>query len=246
MESFDLIKHLSIPINTRGRDFFISDIHGQFDELQSLLRLVKFAPDTDRLFSCGDVIDRGPKSKECLKLLEEPWFYSVLGNHEYFLLQSEQGSYYWKTLWLKNGGDWSLAITEEQLSMYSEVITKQMPLTMTIDTTFGAVGILHAEYPFKCWPISKSNLASKEIRKIISGRDFIESKKAVFTDNIKLIFSGHTEISEPQLLGNHLYINTQEANHLLNICTIEKGEALFYSNDLELNRPDFSRHLITL
>ncbi|WP_440878445.1 metallophosphoesterase [Vibrio natriegens] len=233
MEDFDLTKHLSIPINTIGRDFFISDIHGQFDELQSLLRLVKFAPETDRLFSCGDVIDRGPKSKECLKLVEEPWFYSVLGNHEYFLLQSEQGSYYWKTLWLKNGGDWSLALTEEQLSKYSKVITKQLPLTMTIETTYGAVGILHAEYPFKCWPISKNSLTLKEIRKIVSGRDFIENQKVVNTDNIKLVLSGHTEISAPLLLGNHLYINTQKVNHPLKICTIEKGEVLFYSHDLE-------------
>jgi serine/threonine protein phosphatase 1 len=45
-----------------------------------------FDPYRDRVFSVGDLIDRGPKSLATLQLIAEPWFHAVLGNHELMLL----------------------------------------------------------------------------------------------------------------------------------------------------------------
>jgi hypothetical protein len=76
----------TVPANVDGRDFVVGDLHGCFDELAKLMTYVKFDPKRDRLFSTGDLIDRGPRSSDCLTLLSKPWFYPVLGNHEDLLL----------------------------------------------------------------------------------------------------------------------------------------------------------------
>jgi len=76
----------TISANVDGRDFIVGDLHGCYDELSKLMTYVKFDPKKDRLFSTGDLIDKGPKSSECLSLLNEPWFFSVLGNNEDSLL----------------------------------------------------------------------------------------------------------------------------------------------------------------
>jgi len=71
-----------IEANVEGRDFVVGDLHGCYDDLINLLRYVKFNPKKDRLFSTGDLIDRGPKPFESISLLNKEWFYPVLGNHE--------------------------------------------------------------------------------------------------------------------------------------------------------------------
>lgn len=75
-----------IAANVDGRDFIIGDLHGCYDELLKLLAYVNFNTDCDRLFSTGDLLDRGPRSQDCLELLNEPWFHCILGNHEDILL----------------------------------------------------------------------------------------------------------------------------------------------------------------
>ena len=62
--------HIFIPKNIKGRDFVVGDIHGHYDLLKTELKTVGFDKQKDRLFSVGDIIDRGPKSEECLTLLD--------------------------------------------------------------------------------------------------------------------------------------------------------------------------------
>ena len=64
--------------------YAIGDIQGCYDELKSLLNEVNFQTDKDELWICGDLINRGPKSLECINFL-----YSIrenchitLGNHD--------------------------------------------------------------------------------------------------------------------------------------------------------------------
>ena len=72
--------------NTHGRDFVVGDIHGMLSLLTQLLQDVRFDASTDRLFSTGDLVDRGEDSRGALMLLKEPWFFPVRGNHEDMLL----------------------------------------------------------------------------------------------------------------------------------------------------------------
>lgn len=71
-----------IERNIAGRDFAVGDIHGHFTALQGALDAVAFDPVRDRLFSVGDMVDRGPESEQVLDWLAKPWFFAVQGNHE--------------------------------------------------------------------------------------------------------------------------------------------------------------------
>jgi hypothetical protein len=65
-----------------SRTIVVGDIHGCYDELISLLDKVGFGAD-DRLVSVGDLITKGPKSREVLDLfIKEPRLTAVLGNHD--------------------------------------------------------------------------------------------------------------------------------------------------------------------
>ena len=72
--------------NTAGRDFIVGDLHGCRAMLDTLLEHVVFDVQKDRLFSTGDLVDRGPDSEGCLALMKQPWFYPVLGNHDAMLM----------------------------------------------------------------------------------------------------------------------------------------------------------------
>ena len=70
-----------LPANTTGIDWIVGDLRGMYDHLVTLLAYINFNTDTDRLFLVGDLINRGPKSIECLRLLKEPFVYCAMGNH---------------------------------------------------------------------------------------------------------------------------------------------------------------------
>jgi len=76
-----------LPPNNIGKDYVVGDLHGCFDLLNRLMEHVNFDESCDRLFSVGDLIDRGPDSLFCLEFLDEPWFYAVKGNHELMMLE---------------------------------------------------------------------------------------------------------------------------------------------------------------
>ena len=76
-----------LPSNQLGKDYIVGDLHGCFSLLERLMKEVSFNKNHDRLFSVGDLIDRGPESLRCLQLLSEPWFYAVKGNHEDMFLE---------------------------------------------------------------------------------------------------------------------------------------------------------------
>ncbi len=69
------------------RTLIIGDIHGCYDELSSLIE--KFNPDSsDKIYCVGDVINRGPFSDKCIKLVKELSIITVMGNHEYWYIKS--------------------------------------------------------------------------------------------------------------------------------------------------------------
>lgn len=74
-----------------GQLWFVGDLHGQYDLLLKAMQKSGFSPTQgDQLVCTGDLIDCGPQSGDVLHLLEQPWFWSVLGNHETMLLTKTQ------------------------------------------------------------------------------------------------------------------------------------------------------------
>ncbi len=66
----------------------IGDIQGCYDSLLNLLEKIKFNPKKDELWIAGDLVNRGPKSKEVLEYLYsiKDSIKIVLGNHDISLL----------------------------------------------------------------------------------------------------------------------------------------------------------------
>lgn len=77
--------------NTEGRDIAVGDIHGHVSRFLLALKSIDFNPAKDRLFSVGDLVDRGPESHRCDELLAFPWFHAVQGNHEDFAIRWPKG-----------------------------------------------------------------------------------------------------------------------------------------------------------
>lgn len=68
--------------------YLIGDIHGCYDELQSLLHQVDFDPVQDTLWLTGDLVARGPGSLDVLRYVRSlgACVRLVLGNHDLHLL----------------------------------------------------------------------------------------------------------------------------------------------------------------
>lgn len=90
------------------RKLIISDIHGMYEMLLALLKKVKYNPLYDRLFFLGDMVDKGPHSRQVLEFVNnevqknEAIF--ILGNHDDLLLSFLKGETDVMESWVVNGG----------------------------------------------------------------------------------------------------------------------------------------------
>jgi serine/threonine protein phosphatase 1 len=152
------------PANLQGRDFIVGDLHGHPDALRALMDHVGFDDDADRLFSVGDLVDRGPNSAGALDLLEAPWFYPVLGNHDAMLLATLNledsramgrqvdriTAAYAELFSLNHGWDWfrHYRMNEDRCLQWREKL-RQVPFLRIIDpmdtSPAGRFHVLHAE-----------------------------------------------------------------------------------------------------
>lgn len=200
--------------NTQGRDFFVGDIHGEYNKLMDGLCRVKFNFDKDRLFSVGDCIDRGEDSLKCLTLLDEPWFYSIIGNHESMMLDAIDRDWsgdlaYGRMayqLWLQNGGDWYLKLTPEEDLMLGKYILKVKDLPNGLEV--GDIGVVHAECPLHDWELLKYDSGSTLREHAMWSRRRISRQSNIKTKNIEAVVVGHTPTKDVVVLGNHVYIDS--------------------------------------
>ena len=74
-----------------GRRIVVGDLHGCYDELMELLEKIGVGDD-DRVICVGDLITKGPKSKEVLELfMTDARFSTVIGNHDLALRRKWNG-----------------------------------------------------------------------------------------------------------------------------------------------------------
>lgn len=201
--------HQVITANTEGRDFICGDIHGCYDALMTRLNEVDFNQSCDRLFALGDIIDRGPDSLRCLRLLKEDWFHCVLGNHEQMMMdviltQKPSG------FWYRWGGLWHDEIVvpddiKEVVDLCGEFVSK-LPHSITLgDGSGGIIGLVHAEPP-EDWACAQSD--DIDFQSMIWSRDRILYDIRRPIPNIDYVLVGHQADTHIRRQGNVFYLDT--------------------------------------
>ena len=167
--------------NEKGRDFVISDVHGSASILEDLLKNIQFDEENDRLFSVGDLVDRGPESLKVLGYLRKPWFHAVLANHEQMMYEAFNGGYM-GAYWWQNGGVWGMQaftaarqmeqkkngsidampiITDDDYELFDLLVkVEDLPFLITINHKSGKkFHIIHAELPPNHFGLTDADLA---------------------------------------------------------------------------------------
>ncbi|MAD44729.1 MAG: metallophosphoesterase [Oceanospirillaceae bacterium] len=195
--------------NPYGRDFVVGDVHGCVSALHRQLSALKFDYQHDRLFCTGDLVDRGPESAEALTLLDEPWFFSVIGNHEQliyegFCEQREEA----RELILQHGGEWILNYSEqdEWPDWFRKI--ESLPLGIELENHHGErVGVIHADYPLASWDTFEQLTTPLATRAIWAREPFRHRLPGRIYD-IDWVIYGHNITDHEIRLGNRLYIDS--------------------------------------
>jgi serine/threonine protein phosphatase 1 len=202
------IKHFG-P-NEFGKDFVVGDVHGCFNLLTLALESAGFNAEHDRVFSVGDLVDRGSQSADALQWLEYPWFHAVRGNHEQMAIDFNSNN--WDAgNYIQNGGAWFVELSPIERARYADAFDA-LPIAIDIETSKGLVGIIHADCPVKKWAdleelLSDGNAETFAMRCLWS-RDRIASRDCSLIHGVHTVIVGHTIVLESMKFGNVLYIDT--------------------------------------
>ena len=140
-------KVLRLSQNKQGRDFVVGDIHFKTIDLLKGLKALGFDSTVDRVIAVGDLIDRGPSVLDGLRLLGEPWFFTVKGNHEQMLIEAYRQDPHAR--YSAHGAGWWPTIADESKEMIIQKL-ESLPTVIEIDSPKGIVGVVHAQVPAGC------------------------------------------------------------------------------------------------
>jgi serine/threonine protein phosphatase 1 len=209
---------LRLPPNLNGRDFVVGDIHGHFELVEDVMRQVAFDPLRDRMVAVGDLVDRGPNSHHVLDWLQQPWFFSVRGNHEQMILDHHIGTGE-EARHRKNGGAW-FHDSDHAVRRAIALRLEALPFALEVATAVGKVGVVHAEPPLlpgQChWNDVVLNLSGGQggdvqqlaQRQALYSRARIQQRDVVPVQGVQRVYVGHTSVPEPVQLGNVVYLDT--------------------------------------
>lgn len=208
--------------NTTGRDWAVGDIHGYFNRLQQRLDEAGFDPDKgDRLFSVGDLVDRGPDCDQVLDWIGRPWFHAVQGNHEDMAIRWPKGKQVDGRLvrnmdpylYACNGGGWNIANPEHLQEEISQCLAC-LPVAIEVETEGGLVAIVHADVYGHSWEKFKARLemggiiAQEAIDACQWSRERFHYGDESLISDVRAVVVGHTPVDEVVVLGNTHYIDT--------------------------------------
>jgi serine/threonine protein phosphatase 1 len=191
--------------NLLGSDFAVGDIHGHFSRLRQALDNINFDPKVDRLFSVGDLVDRGPECTEALAFLDQPWFHAVCGNHEDYACRYETVD---EITWLRNGGAWFMDLPATQQAEISAKL-QALPICIEVEAQPGNIGIIHADVAFNDWNKTLMNLGSHRVRDFcLWSRRRVQSGDDTPVAGVRAVVVGHTALKTALVLGNVYHIDT--------------------------------------
>ncbi len=198
--------------NLTGKDYFVGDVHGEHAALMSALNARGFDPGKDRLFSTGDLVDRGEDSYKCLALVNEPWFYAVLGNHEDLLIdalsKNRIDTEYAVALHCRNGGEWAQSLDRRQAALCIKW-AQSLPLARQLTYRGKRLGVIHSDWRRAWSALSiKEQMRPAEVEYALWARPEAIRKNAGAAEGVNGIVTGHNHCSAPKLVGRNLCIDT--------------------------------------
>lgn len=213
IETIEVVLVRRFAANIAGRDFAVGDIHGHFTRLQAALDAVGFNPDVDRLFSVGDLVDRGPECRDVLDWLAKPWFHAVRGNHDDYVCRYDTCDV---DNWVYNGGAWFAGLPWDEQREFAAQF-RELPIAIEVETPKGPIGIVHADCPFPTWAQLRTALEAPESNKQLKlvqntcmwSRSRIELSEKHGVEDLRALVVGHTPVRSPAILGNVIYIDTK-------------------------------------
>ena len=195
------------PANANGRDFVVGDLHCCVDALRYLLNLIAFDPLCDRLFSVGDLVDRGEHSEQALALIDKPWFFPVLGNHEDALCAVADGRLR-REWWFGIGGAWAVNVPDERLQHYAEVL-RTLPLARVVGSGKGRFNVLHAEFFGTDADLDAGDFSFETRERMLWGRDLaVGNYDPARQRGLSLTYCGHTPMRDITQIGSQVFIDT--------------------------------------
>lgn len=218
--------------NPGGRDLVVGDLHGYFATLGRALDELEVGGD-DRLFSLGDLIDRGPRSFEAKAWIEGARFHLVLrGNHEQLMLEAlhETGGRPLRphgdawALWQMNGGNWWHFRSMDESAGAWMAALRTLPFAARVETPHGPVGLVHACPVHRSWQELETALEGDAPASHLARTRAIWSR--VYhgwlqreigetggeyrgpVEGVRAVLTGHTSCRRPTWNGNILGIDT--------------------------------------
>ncbi len=176
---------IRVMVKNSGRTIVIGDVHGYYEGVLRLLAIVDPRGD-DRVYFLGDLIDRGPHSKQVVELVRSHRYGCVRGNHEHMMLGAfPEGRVETTAMmaWMYSGGRETLASYGNRQDLLREHVDwiRDLPLYLDLGSIWLVHAGVHPQLPLKkqseaefCW---------------IRGQ-FHYHKKPYFKD--KTIVIGHT------------------------------------------------------
>jgi serine/threonine protein phosphatase 1 len=226
-DRYQPVQHLSA--NVTGRDYIVGDLHGSYDALIRSMELLKFDQAVDRMFSVGDLVDRGPDSLKCAELVGAPWFYATSANHESIMINAiVRNDFAALRDWVAWGGDWHYA-HEHQLLVNVGRKLQTLPLVYAVgESGNGRFNVVHAEIkkmnslmrpvPVTDAIIDNWDFDSYDEYSMLWGRSLYNSHQP-YSDRayerykyhdmnkMSLTFVGHTVVGVPMRIQQHIYID---------------------------------------
>lgn len=205
-----------LALNSGGRDFAVGDLHGCLPTLQRALDRLQFNPSADRLFSVGDLIDRGPCSAGCTELLDEPWFFACLGNHESVLLDFiySQDTALAKR-WQRFGGEWFFELGFKQQTEIAQRLLRHCSYAIELSSNSAvdavAVGIVHADVPpNESWQSFTAQVPDNSDMQYCAmwSRERGNGERRDCIQGVEQIITGHQIVSQAHQAGNVWLLDT--------------------------------------
>jgi len=182
-------------------EYVIGDIHGEIDELKTIIEKINYDPSQDKLIFVGDYIDRGAHSYQVYKYIKEldnGRNIFLRGNHEEMMIDAVLNENQ-INLWYQNGGRKTEASFPNQAELEEAA------------HFFDSLPYYHAdqEYIFVHAGINPFKFLENQTKHdlIWIRYKFLEAKSDDFKEK-RTIVAGHTPVAEVEFEENKILVDT--------------------------------------